>query len=230
MPNFKGEPVAPVAAPADAQNKERDPNDPEVKQIMERGKKYETVLMNILHGKKTRDQVIEVLKSNPDPYITVPQAAMTVNDMGVMTMKRGGIDVEPGVQLVASQLLLNDLFELGQASEAFELQEGDIEAIIEDTFQSYVERGLKDKSIDPIQLQLETQQIMTDEQAAAGAVMGHGSVPMQPDRRAVMEHEVQSRVHQEREKDGAKQAKQQAVQKRDELTALAVEQKMQGGK
>jgi len=230
MPNFKGEEAAPVSTPADAGQKGADPNDPRVQKVKERAKKYETVLMNILHGKKTRDQVIEVLKSNPDPFVTIPQAAMTVNDMGVMNMKRGGIDVDPGVQLVASQFLLNDLIELGHASESFQLEDEDIEGLVEDTYQMYIQRGLKDKSIDPVQLQLEVQEIMTDEQAAAGAVMGQGAVPVQPDRRAVMENEVQSRVHEEKQKAGAAQSKQQAVQKRDELTALATEAKVQGGK
>ena len=229
MPSMKGEPVDNMmgAAQAQQQGQPMDQNDPKVKQTMERAKKYEVVLMQIMHGKKTRDQVIEVLKSNPDPYITVPKAAMTINDMGVQSMKQGGIDVEPGVQLVASQLVLNDLIELGQASEAFMVEEDDIEAILEDTYQAYVERGLKDKSIDPIQLQLEVQQIMDPEMLAGGMAMGAGKVPGVPDQRAVIEQNALMREDAAVKKAQGQQAKKDAVAKRDKMTALASNQMMQ---
>lgn len=232
MPNFKGEQVDPVASPAmnpESQGQgQMNENDPKVQQLIQRGKKYEVVLMNLLHGKQTREDVLAVLKSNPDPYVSVPTAAMTINDMGVAHMKQGGVEVDPAVQMVASSLLLNDLLLLGEGAEAFQLQEGDAEAILEDTYQQYIHRGLKDKSIDPIQLQAEVQKVMTEEQAVGGVMMMPKGMGAQPSRQAMTEQTVQTRVHQEQTKQQGKQIKKEAMQKRDKMTALA-QQKMQGG-
>lgn len=199
------------------------PDDPKTQEIIKKAKGYETVLKNLIHGKKTRDEVINMLKAGGDALVSVPQTAMTINDMGIATMKQGGIDLDPAVQMVASAYLVDDLLALGDACQAFEAEEDMVEAIMEDTYQMYIERGLKDKSIDPIQLQIEAQKAMTKEQAAAGSMMGAGSVPGQPSQQAMTEQYAQGRVNETVQADKAKQAKQGAQQKQQALTQMAVQ-------
>ena len=208
-------------------------NDPKIKKVIQEAKGYETVLMQLIHGKKTRDDVIKMLKAGPDPFMTVPQAAMTINDMGVDMMKRGNAPVSVSAQLVSSQFILDDLLKLGQASGAFEFNEEDLPALVEDTYEMYVERGLNDYSIDPIQLQIEAQKAMTEEQMAGGVVLGHGKIPQQPDQRAMTEQYAQGQVRASQRASQERMAKKGAQEKNRALGDMAMEhQKMlqQGGK
>lgn len=228
MANFKGQPPEKALPPQDVgQQGEGAAADPKTQEILKKAKGYETVLMNLIHGEQTREEAVGMLKSNPDPLVAVPQAAMSINDMGLMTMEQGGIKVEPAVQLVASQYLIDDLIKLGQAAGAYqeEVTEDDVAGIVEDTYQMYIERGLIDKSIDPIQLQIEAEKFMTEEQAAAGVVLGQGKVPEQPTQQAMTEQYALQREHQAVQGVKAGQAKKQAQQKQQ-----ALQQRMsQGG-
>jgi len=194
-----------------------DPNDPQVAKIMQQAKAYETVLKNIIHGEETRDDVIEMLTSVPDPLVSMPQAAMTINDMGVATMKQGGVNVSQEVQMVASGFLLDDLSMLGEATQTFTMGEEEMAAVMEDTFQIYVERGLEDGSIDPIQLQLETEKLMSKEQIAAGVTMGQGKVPQKPNQQAATAQYTQGQVKKAEENIKGQQLKKEAVAKQQAL-------------
>jgi hypothetical protein len=216
--NLKDQEVKPINATGG------DIGDPKIQEIIKKAKGYETVLKNLIHGNKTRDEVIEMLKAGGDAITSVPQAAMTINDMGLATMKQGGITVEPSVQMVASAYLIDDLMELGEASQAFTLEEGSVDAIMEDTYQMYIERGLTDKSIDPIQLQLEAEQAMTEEQTAAGLVMGGGELPMRPTQQAMTEQYAQGKVNTKVNAMEASAAKKQGQEKQQALTQMATQQ------
>lgn len=220
MPNFKDEAVDPIlgaGSQGQDQQAQQAASSPQVQKVMREGKDYEVVLINLIHSKETRDDVIDMLKSNPDPYISIPQAILTINDMGVKAMKQGGMEISTGAQLVASQFLFDDIVELGKASSSFELGEADIPAIMEDTYQAYVEKGLGDKSIDPIQLQVEVQKAMTEEQVAGGLVMGQGKVPNQPSQQAMVQQQVDTSVHQATSQQRASIAKQDAKGKQQAL-------------
>ena len=206
MPNYKDQEVEKVLPG------QGDSSDPKVQEILKKAKGYETVLKKLIHGEKTRDEVITMIKSNPDPYIVAPQVAVTVNDMGLNTMKQGGVEVERSVQMVASQFLIDDILLLGQGAAGWEVTDELTQAVVEDTYQVYVERGLKDKSIDPIQLQLEAQEVMSEEQLAAGLVMGEAKgTPQQPSEEVMTEQYADKKTHTalqgQREKGLAREAK-----------------------
>ena len=217
--------VEPIVSPDQAQ--QDGSSDPKVQQAIKEAKGYETVLMELMHGKKTRDQVVKMLSAAPDPFVTIPEAAMTINDMGVDMMKRGGAPVSVSAQMVASQFILDDLIQLGQASKAFEWNEQDTPALMEDTYQMYVERGLADNSIDPIQLQAEAEKAMTEEQMAGGVMLGQDKVPQKPDQRAITEQYAQKQTRSALDARGAQDAKKGAKQKQAMLSQAAMQQ---GGK
>jgi len=149
---------------------------------------YVSILMHLIHGEETRATVMEILTGDPkspsDPFMGVPQAAVSVNDMGVNLMKQSGAGVSFTVQLGASVFLINDLIELGYAAGLWEKQdEQETAALFEDSMQIVIERGLADGSIDPIQLQLDTESLMSEDQRRAGdslaAASGMESKPSQ---------------------------------------------------
>jgi hypothetical protein len=222
--NLRDQEVQPINA---AQG---DENDPKVQAIIKKAKGYETVLKNLIHGKKTRDEVINMLKGG-DAIMSVPQAAMTINDMAMDTMNKGGLKPEASVQMVASAYLIDDLIQLGEAAGAFQTQDGDLDHIMEDTYQMYIERGLKDKSIDPIQLQLEAEKAMSPEQMAGGLAAGHGEVPRKPSQEAMINQQVEGEVNRRTSAQAASQAKAQAKEKQKAMTqqALAQQTPQQGG-
>ena len=130
---------------------------------------YISVLNELLHSEKSRDSVTDVLTSNPDPFMTLPQAAVSTNDMGVNLMQQSGVKVSFATQLAASTYLIEDLIHLGYAAAGWEnLSEEDIAALYEDTLQIVIERGLADGSIDPIQLQLDVEPLMDEDMQRAG--------------------------------------------------------------
>lgn len=159
---------------------------------------YTQVLTELLHSPKSRDSVTDTLTASPDPFDSVPLAAMKTNDMGVNLMKQSGVDVHFGIQLAASTFLISDLLHLGYAAAGWEqLDEQEMADIYEDTVQMVIERGLEDGSIDPIQLQLETEPLMTENQKAGGNALGQqGGVPEELQQGAMVEQHTNQKIRQ----------------------------------
>lgn len=159
---------------------------------------YIQVLTELLHSPKSRDSVTDTLTASPDPFDSVPLAAMKTNDMGVNLMKQSGVDVHFGIQLAASTFLISDLLHLGYAAAGWEqLDQQEMADIYEDTVQMVIERGLEDGSIDPIQLQLETEPLMTENQRAGGNALGQqGGVPEELQQGAMIEQHTNKKMRQ----------------------------------
>lgn len=83
----------------------------------------------------------------------------------------------------------------------FEISEEEIPALFEDTLQMYIQQGLEDGSIDPIQLQIDGEQLMSEEQRAGGQAIGqHYGVPMNLSQSQIMEQYGNKRAEQGRMK------------------------------
>jgi hypothetical protein len=163
---------------------------------------FNTVLINLMHSEQTKNETLTMLKddgdeddSESDPFISIPNAAVTINDMGVALMAESGVTVDFAVQLAGSSLLINDLIQLGYAAELWdELSTEEIKAIYEDALQIVIERGLKDGSIDPIQLQLDAEGLMDENQKSAGSQLAQEKgLGEEPSEQAVMEQHGRSR-------------------------------------
>jgi hypothetical protein len=188
---------------------------------------YVQVLTELLHSPKSRDSVTDTLTSAQDPFLVIPQTAMSTNDMGVNLMKQSGIEVPFGIQLAASTYLISDLIHLGYAAAGWEqLEEEDIASIYEDTIQMVIERGLEDGSIDPIQLQLEVEPMLDENQRAGGdALAQQTGLGNEPSQGAMVNQHVDSKM---REKEG-QMAKEQALGNQQKMQSASNEQALQGG-
>ena len=182
---------------------------------------YSSVLMNLIHNEKTAQEVMAMLTGDPespsDPFITVPQAALNINDMAVNLMKQSGHDITLDLQIASSIYLVSDLIELGIASDLWaDLSEEDIGGVFEDFLQLVIERGLKDGSIDPIQLQLEAEQFMPEDMKKASLeeaeMRGMGSEPSQ---QAMTQQYANQQVNKERQGAAKTQAQQKAIAQRE---------------
>ena len=185
------------------------PVDPADQKVRDRIDSYVVALMNELHGSETRDDVLDILKNGKDPYIGIPEAAMVVNDAAVAKFEQNGVEVDLNTQFNASMYLVNDLMELGSKFGFFEVTQDDFAPLLEDSLQTYVERGLKSGTIDPIELQLTAESFTSENQRIAGLYHGQeNGVPPAPQQQQII-HQLQQNAAREAT---AKEKKKQAVE------------------
>jgi len=140
---------------------------------------YKTLLNKLMHSKETRKQTMEMLKG--PPQVSVPGAALTIQGQATKIMEQKGISVSQDILLMGSIFLIGDLIDLGNASGKWEnpVDEEETKLIYQDTLQDYIEKGLADGTIDPIQLQQQTEPLMNQNQKeVGGAFAQRGNVPM----------------------------------------------------
>jgi len=163
-------------------------------------KNLASMQMRILHGPNSKGKVIEMLKSGDDPFAIVPHAFNSVNNMAIDMLEKSGIEVSPNAQFGASMYLISDLLQLGYAAAGWEeLDETEEQNVYEDSLQIIIEKGLKDGSIDPIQLQFEAEKFLDKDQTMAGTELAKASgVPPEPSQQTIMDQNANSAVTQER--------------------------------
>lgn len=187
--------------------------DPKTQQKVE---SYVSVLMNELHSPDTRDDVLEILKSSKDPYMTVPQAAMTINDQAQSKITKQGGRVDTNTMFLASQYLVSDLMEIGNTFGVFKVGQEDFKELYQDSLQMYIQRGLKDKSIDPIELQTTAEKFMTDNEKIGGHYLAEKQgLPFEPQTTQMMaqvEQKTTAKVQAQEADRRSQEAKQQMDQ------------------
>ncbi|MBV5342759.1 hypothetical protein JZU68_03790, partial [bacterium] len=78
--------------------------------------------------------------------MTVPQAAMTINDQAQSKITKQGGRIDTNTMFLASQYLVSDLMEIGNTFGVFKVGQEDFKELYQDSLQMYIQRGLKDKS------------------------------------------------------------------------------------
>lgn len=137
---------------------------------------YSTAAMKMMHDKATQPAVINMLRSAPVDQ-SIPATAMQINAQLEKSMKP-----KKDVVLAGSVMLVSDLFELvAAAGIAPQATEDEIKGIYPDTLQKYIHEGLKNKTIDPIELQKSVEGLMSDEQKQLGSeIAGEQGLPSSP--------------------------------------------------
>lgn len=126
---------------------------------------YISGLMKLLHSKETAPSVEEMLQSGP-PEKTIPVIALQINDQ-----MEQAVEKKPSLEtaLAAGTYLVQDLIEIGNAAGFFQIEtEEQIKPILQGTIQQYIEKGLKEGTIDPVELQEKVEPLMDDDQRATG--------------------------------------------------------------
>ncbi len=134
---------------------------------------YITMMMDFVHNKKTSKSILDMLKSG-QPEQTIPQTALRVNSMAEqMVQKETGSPPSSFAKIGASIYLVSDLIEVGNAAGLFNISdENQIKSIYKDTLQKYIHNGIKDGSIDPVELQQAAEPLLSEEQRNAGSEVG----------------------------------------------------------
>ena len=201
--------------------------DPKLK---EKAESYISVLMNELHAPETREDVLDMLKSSSDPFMTIPQAAMAINDAAAMKIQKSGGRVDISTMFLGSQYLVGDLMEIGNTFGIFETTKEDFPDLYQDSLQMFIQRGLKDGTIDPIELQLTGEKIMSDNQKIGGHYLAEQQgIPYQPTQQMVLQQNERATTRKVRAEELDKQSK-TAKQQNDQQVRQALLMSSQGGK
>ena len=157
---------------------------------------YNTSTMQLIHSQETRGPVVDMLKSAPIEQ-SVPSTALYINEQLESKMKPS-----TDVVLANSVTLVSDLLELSEAAGISAVpDEAGIKNIYQDTLQSYIEKGIKGKTIDPVELQKSVEPLMNKEQRAMGMQgANQGSLPGAPTNEMASQKMVEDAVAKEQAK------------------------------
>lgn len=139
------------------------------KELSQQDQAYISGIMKLMHSKKTAPMVEEMLQAGP-PEDVIPKIAMMLNDQ----MEKA-VGQKPSLEtlLAAFIALVQDLIELGNVGGFWKIDsEEQIGLILKTTLQTYIEKGLKDGTIDPVELQEKAGALMSEEQKQQGMSAG----------------------------------------------------------
>lgn len=179
---------------------------PQGLEITAKDKTYISGLVKMVHSPKTSGKILEMLKTAP-PDKSVAQAALTMNSqMSTMAKQKGqSIPFETAIKGIIT--VSQELFNVGQTAGLFEVDQTEGGQIIQDTLSKFVHQGIKDKTIDPIEIQMYAESLMTDEQRSEGyAAAEQGGLPTKPGVQQAMETYASERESQAVNKAAERQA------------------------
>jgi len=135
-----------------------------------------------MYEPKTKGSVQKMLQSGP-PEMTIP--AVTNQLMGrfedIMRPKNGemSLDMKLGVGVMAFTEVSTLASAMGMIPK--KLTDDQTSGLLKDTMQQYIQRGLKEKTIDPIELQLAVEPLLTPEEQMMARQSGQAmGVPGKP--------------------------------------------------
>lgn len=175
------------------------------------------MMMQMIHGDKTKESVMRTLKAQPDPHKAIPSTVnMLFKRVDQQSAKRK-MKVPNDIKVATASYVVMDLANLGNAARIWEqpVQQDELGPILRNSMQMYMKDGLKDGTIDPVELQMEVEQVMSDEQKAAGVMMGRQAgvdLPPGPTEQMAVDREVEKQVSAERAKTEQARAQAQAMQ------------------
>lgn len=149
--------------------------------LQEKMESYVTTLMHLMHAPETSDNVMEMLSGGPAEQ-SIPFAANQINSQVEASLKNNGVKkIDDAVKIAGAMYLVSDLAELGNSAGVFEIQQDQLGPILQKTMQDYIHQGLRDKTIDPVQLQLDTEPLLNKQQNKAGvAIQSELGLPSSP--------------------------------------------------
>ena len=149
---------------------------------------YLDALVKLMHNRKTAPKVEDMLESGP-PEKVIPQTALMVNNLMEQEARKGGKPPSLEVLFQAGIVVVGDLIEIGNAKGLWQIEsEEDIGALLQATMQKYIEKGLKEGTIDPVELQQKAEAMMVQEDRDAGMKMAEREgIPVEPNEHTAME-------------------------------------------
>lgn len=161
---------------------------------------YNAGIMQMIYDPKTKASIYQMLKSG-EPQTTIPQVVNMLNDKMSTELEQEGHKVDLGTSFNGIIFTTMELANLGTTGGFFNLNKDSMPPIIKSSLQQYVQTGLKNKTIDPIEVQQAAQSLMTpDEQAKGEALAVKNGYPARPGVQAAMDTYANKKVSVEKQK------------------------------
>ena len=142
---------------------------------------FTTMLMDVVHNEKTTGSVQKMLAAG-DPTKSIPDTVMGVTDMATQTLTQTGGQPPSAITVIQGSIyLVTDLIELGNASGVFEVSPEQAPELLQSSLQKQVEKGVREGTIDPVELQSMVEPLLNDQEKQAGQDIGQrAGVPEGP--------------------------------------------------
>lgn len=156
----------PTAVVDIAQQQEVDPKKRKQLQTMQ------AMMTDMIYHQDSKSSIQSMLTKG-DPGHTIPATVNTVfMKFEDMTKEKLG-DMPLDMKLAGGVHLFSEIMELAEAQGVIpeDLPEAQIQPLLKNTIQQYVQRGLKEKTIDPIDLQKRIEPMLSQQEREVGAHM-----------------------------------------------------------
>lgn len=130
---------------------------------------YSSLLTSIIHAPDSTEYVVEGLQGNPK--VTVPTMAIAINKQAEQVADNSKNRIPLKAKFISSIYLVKELINLGNMSKAFEQpvqNQEEFSALYKLSLQQYIQAGIKEKTIDPVELQAAVEPLLDDNQRAVG--------------------------------------------------------------
>ncbi len=136
-------------------------------------------ITDMIYNEQTKESIQKML-SGGEISMTLPKTTNAIfGQFEKMASKQGG-KMPLSIKLSGGVHTFTELLELGAAMGIVDpnMSEEEMQPLLKETIQQYIQLGLKDKSIDPIELQTAVEPYLSDEETEIGLNMGsESSVP-----------------------------------------------------
>jgi len=123
-------------------------------------------MIDMAHDKRMSKNIHQMLQAG-QPQIAIPQAAMTIYSQFKSALGgKGKLGLD--LSLAAYVILVDDFIDFGNQAGFYQLDEPTIAETMQNSFQLFIETGLKDKSINPIELQELVEPLLNEDQKQTG--------------------------------------------------------------
>ena len=130
-------------------------------------------ITDLLYREETKGSLQKMLQAG-SPNETVPAAVETVFGQFEQMASKSNGPLSLELKLAGGLHAFNEVMELGTAMGVIpeDLPEENVGGLLEATMKKYIQKGLKDKSIDPIELQTAIEPMLSGEEAEVGMNVG----------------------------------------------------------
>lgn len=186
--------------PMESEDTQQDTQKPQLsKNEQRKAEAFNSVISKMLHNKKTSGNVVQMLSSAP-PEVSLPETTLSIMQHVEGMLSKRGDNPSLNIKLNGGIFTFNELNDIGNEAGLWQLsQEEAFSQYFEATAKRYIEKGLKEGTIDPVELQKEVEPLMNEEQRAEGEfIRKESGIPEVPGEDAAREMYATKRVSQER--------------------------------
>jgi len=114
--------------------------DPKVDQYISNG-------MKLIHSEKTRDNIVEQLKADPDPSSAVASTTVNILEQMDRSAESAGVKIPNEVRIAGASPIMEQVIEVGQASGALTLSEDQTKEAASMTVSLYLKTAMENGTI-----------------------------------------------------------------------------------